>query len=541
MRPQLTLTTSTPSPDASLPLLMHFPSGPPPRTVLQSGKDGGLRLHHKCHAEEKKRQKSELEAESEVMQYTGSVRNRHGTAAEVGGSLLIGVHQRGTGMIRLLPPSHLYAMTPTIKGARVPLGVPDAAGGDRAATSANPAAQKRHLVSSFGSAKAVKRQRSIAAAAVSSEAIYNATSLGGDLVTAANEAVEATQATAELTARDRHALHPPFNLEATTLEGAYPLDGLVPHHVWSTLDYKPLKSAAHSQEQREAVKAQGSMLYPPFILSELAAPLPAGKTERHDALRKLLFLCYMLRFRTLQHAISPGKADVGRSEATSCDHHPDAAKLRLPLAAWQHLVAEFTEPLMPREGMAPPATDGATSAAAKRKMTPELREKLALHSLALALLLKRGRLSTAALAADLGLTESKYAPPPPPARPHRMHDPRPQHACDPRPPALHALACPRMPSHALACLHGCKSMPMPKHAVGANTASTTACQKGPDAPLPCHLLIARPHARSLRCRCAFYLKQLGCKIERKSGSPNLAVLQLPLTFPKVSRGPVQRS
>jgi len=81
-------------------------------------------------------------------------------------------------------------------------------------------------------------------------------------------------------------------------------------------------------------------------------------------------------------------------------------------------------------------------------MTPELREKLALHSLALALLLKRGRLSTAALAADLGLTESK---------------------------------------------------------------------------------------------CAFYLKQLGCKIERKSGSPNLAVLQLPLTFPKVSRGPVQRS
>ena len=35
---------------------------------------------------------------------------------------------------------------------------------------------------------------------------------------------------------------------------------------------------------------------------------------------------------------------------------------------------------------------------------------------------------------------------------------------------------------------------------------------------------------------AFYLRQLGCSIEGKGSGGKVAVLKLPLTFPKLSRG-----
>ena len=427
-----------------MPALMLFPSGLPPAPVLQE-KDG-LKVELLRKTSAKRKQHQELHAETETMRYSGQNYGREGAAAKAGGSLLIGVHNRRTGVTRLLPPSALYVMHQSVKEPQVALG--PAAAPDAAAAAPTYGAQKRQLISTLGAAKARKRQDQMAAASVSADAVFNAASLSADIGQAA-EAAHLAASAPEFARNeaDLRPLHPPFDMGATSVEAAYPRSGMIPEHVWQGLDYGAHKDLAKLGERRAQLLKEGGPLWPSYILGCLGEAMPSAKSSRHAHLKQLTYLTYMLRFYGISGPIKPKKRDVGRG-----DYQPEAAKLQIAMPAWEQLVAEYSENDT-RDGIFIPAEDGAgagggggngsTPKAPKRIVTRTCKEKLCIHTLALALVLKDGRLSCAALAASLSLTEEKTA---------------------------------------------------------------------------------------------FYLRQLGCSIEGKGSGGKVAVLKLPLTFPKLSRG-----
>ena len=419
---------------------------------MHNHKDGGLKLKVLQHA--KRKHQHELHAESDMMRYTGVDYGSEASAARASGALLVGVHEKSTGKVSIVPASSLYLMKPSVKQPRVSL-VPGAASSSGSAPAATAAATKRDLVESLGAAKALKKQRQLQQAAVKVDAIFNASSLGSDIKTAA-DAADNAGAGPDRSARDLHPLHPPFNAEATTLAAAYPRSGLVPEALWKVLDYSPLKALAKSAEQRDKFASEPGDLWPAFVLAELGAPLPADKSARHERMKLLAFLTHLLRFATLRAVIKPKRRNVGLGAADSAeghnDDHPDARRLRLPSTSWERLLAEYTEPAWSKDGAPPQAAAGDDEDAdevakpAARKITPSMRDKIALHVFTLGLHLGGGQLACAALASSLGLTEE---------------------------------------------------------------------------------------------RCVFFLRQLGCHVKRMGGA-KVAVLQLPLEFPKLSRGAPQQ-
>lgn len=406
-----------------------------PETV--SSHDSRLKLTLRRNPSERKKHQCEATLENDTVSYTGVNYGREGAGAKAAGSLLIGVHRKGSDTVRLLPAAQLFVMRPSVKAPKVSLEPPATAGSNP--VGAEYASRKRQLVTELGAAKARKKQKAVETGAVSASAVLDSGALENDISGAAS-AVAAAPAI-EFSQREMHALHPAFELGATSIAAAYPPSGFAPEHVWEALDHKSMRQASKSVEERERLAAEPT-LFPPFILATLAGKLPSDKVARTLLLRATLYLTHMLRFSTLQSAIAPTRARA--SAGGSDDGHPDAKMLRLPAESWQQLLADFTEPIPPREGAPPPAP----GAPAKRRITPPLREKLCMYALALALVhVCDGQLRCDALAATLGLTEEK---------------------------------------------------------------------------------------------CAFYLKQLGCVVEKVAGAKT-GVLRLPLTFPKASRGgPPQR-
>ena len=401
-------TVLEPDANASLPALMLFPAGLPPESTLHN-KEGGLRLELLRRSSEKRKAQLELRAETERMQYAGQNHGRESATVRSGGSLLIGVHNKQTGVTKLLPPSALFVMHQSVKEPRISLDAPTAP-----EESAAYGAQKRQLVSTLGAAKARKKMDQQAQQAVSADAVFNAASLRSDL----SKAADASQTEAGSANRSRdeaamHPLHPPFDLSATTVADAYPRSGLIPDHVWGGLDYAAVKDLNKSQTKRDEAANTAPTLWPPFILAAAAAPLPTDKSKRHAHLRLLSYITYALRFLSVG-AIKPRKKDVGRP-----DYSHDAAKLLIPLPAWEVLVEQYSEPEQ-RDAVAQRAAaeaaaeaggtgDVAAPKAPKRLVSRTCREKLCLHILAMALLLGDGRLPCDALAASLSLTEEKCA------------------------------------------------------------------------------------------------------------------------------------
>ena len=437
------LSVASLSGDDSLPALMLFPSGLPASSSLSNDKDGGLKIDMMRKTSAKHKHHMELHAQSERMRYSGQNYGREGSAARAGGTLLVGVHDKTTGLTRVVPASALFVMQQSIKEPRVSFEPP-------AATEEMQTygAQKRQLVSTLGAAKARKRQDQQAAAAVNANAVFNAATLSADIASAADAAhVVAALPESQRNEAEMRPLHPPFDLAATTVAQAYPRSGLIPEYVWLGLDYTSLKELSKSTAKRDRAVAESPQLWPAYIVDTLDDPLPTEKSARHGYLKQLTFLTYMLRFVTISGPIKPKKRDAGRG-----DYQQDAAKLQIPLSAWDQLLAQYTEQDL-RDGMPIPSEEdadhgGAQSARApKRLLTRTCREKLCLHVLTLALVLRDGRLPCAALASSLSLTEEK---------------------------------------------------------------------------------------------CAFYLKQLGCTVDAKHRAGGeggrVAVLKLPLTFPKLSRG-----
>ena len=382
--------------------VLSFPEGLPPAFSTQSrGEDvpreQRLKLSVLRNPSERKQHQRKAQLESETMMYAGQSFGRDGAAARAAGTLLVGVHRKGSGTVQLLGPSQLLVMRPSVKEARVSLEPP---GSQRQMSGTEGAARKRQLVSELGSAKAAKKQKAAAASAVSMGAVLNSGALGSDFAEAGTAAGEPS-ATREA---DRHPLHPPFDMSATTVDAAYPIaGGMVPTHVWESLDHKALKEAAKSAEVRARLASDPKM-YPPCVLSELALKQPSSKADRAAKLRALLLLAYMLRFSTLRRPIKIGARRAGSGSASAYEHHPDAAQLSVPKAVWDQLLDAYTEAEPPREGEAPPS-----AGAARRRISPPMREKLAMHCLVVALVVGGGRLATDALASTLELTEQKCA------------------------------------------------------------------------------------------------------------------------------------
>jgi hypothetical protein len=304
------LSVGLPDPEASQPVLLHFASGLPPASALNNApKEGGLklRLTKSTSASDKRKAWREVQAENATVCYDGANYGRDGPPPSVGGTLLIGVHKRGTDYVRLLQPGALFPMRLSVKEPQVPLTPPEpAAPAEGANRAAENYAQKRKLVSTLGAARAVKKQKQLESAAVSAGAVFNSASLGADIAGAAQAAEDA--APTERTARELHPLHPPFDLEATTLENAYPRTGIIPSHVWAVLPFARLKDAAKSAEERLHLAAKPA-LWPAYVLDQLAHSLPSEKSARHAHMRVLLYLTYVLRL-----CVQP--------DASTILHHP---------------------------------------------------------------------------------------------------------------------------------------------------------------------------------------------------------------------------
>ena len=403
-----TLTVVEAESDASTPVLLHFPAGlPPPSALTNAPKEGGLKLCLKRNTKKKRTEQRELLAESTTMRYAGANFDAESAAAHASGTFLIGIRQPASNSVKLVPASAFFQMQQSVKSPQVELTVTQtAATVDPATRAAEQYAQKRKLVATLGSAKALKKQRLQDATAVNADAVFNAATLQTDILDAAQAAADA--APAERPARELHPLHPPFDLDATSLAGAYPRSGMIPAHVWATLEYNLLKEGSKSAEARVRMGQQPE-LWPAPVLAALSAPLPDEKSARHAHLRLLLYLTYVLRFSSLRQAIKPRRQGAQHAGGSSCDHHPLAAQLLIPFAAWEQLLVDFTEVFVP-EGAPPAALQAGTPAAAqKRSITRTCREKLCLWALTLGLLLGNGKLPTAALASTLQLTEQKAA------------------------------------------------------------------------------------------------------------------------------------
>ena len=387
LRATLSVVPSTD--EMAAPVVLSFPSTTPPG--LQSAEGSSrLRLELRRNPSDRKKHQCEAVLQNDTIKYTGVNYGRDGTAAKSAGAFLIGVHHKGSGTVKLAA-AQLYVMKPAVKAPKVSLEPPE----EFSVTISSGAEyndRKRQLVSQLGAAKARKRQRVADTGAVSSNAVLDALALNADISGAAREAAD--KPVVELSEIKRHPLHPPFDLAATSAAHAYPRSSFAPDRVWDSLDYKPLRAASKSAEELEKLAAEPT-LFPPYVLGLLAGKLPGDKLARTHLLRATLYLTHMLRFSSLHAPIAPIRE--------GSEGHPDAQRLRVPPDSWAQLLEDFTEPLSAREGE--PLREGFPT---KRRVTPPLREKLAMHCLALALVhVGGGRLRCDALAATLGLTEQK--------------------------------------------------------------------------------------------------------------------------------------
>jgi len=383
------------APDSAPPVLLSFASGAPlgvDSATAASAGGGKLKLDLKRNPSERKRHQCEAQLENDTMRYAGVNYGRDGSNAKAAGSLLIGVHRKGSGTVQL-SSAQLFVMRPTVKVPKVSLAPPERVAA--ISSGAEYTERKRQLITQLGAAKAKKKQRANEAGAVSADRVLDADALDADIANAAREA--AANPAQELTQHELHPLHPAFELTATTIAAAYPPTAFASERLWASFDHKPLRSASKNAEERAQLGADKA-LFPPFIMATLAGKLPGEKAARVQMLKATLCLTYLLRFATLQAPIPPSRAG---EEAP-----PDAKRLSLPPDMWRRLLAEFTEPMAQREGAVPLKAGQAT----KRRLTQPMREKLSMHCLCLALVhVCDGRLRCDALASSLSLTAEKCA------------------------------------------------------------------------------------------------------------------------------------
>ena len=228
---------------------------------------------------------------------------------------------------------------------------------------------KRALVNELGAEKAKKRLRAAEAKRVRADAVHDQAGLAGD-VTALDAA--AALAPPKPSEQERKALHPRFNLGATTVADAFPRAGIVPDFIWDRLDVKELPTAAALGASNVLEVAAAAEGWPPFVLEQLRADLPGATdaAERKRRQRGLLFLSHMAAFLALRRddrdaivpAEAPAESDNARGAVAHCKW--------IPVAVWGQLYATFTEKTSRGAPAAAAAGDGEGSAPLPRRWRP---------------------------------------------------------------------------------------------------------------------------------------------------------------------------
>ena len=254
-------------------VVLSFPGGRLPASQLLPKGEGGLKLKVKEKGDEIK----SLTADTSdgACRWTGKV---HANDTQ---KLLVAEYDRSTGAVRLLP-ARAYSMTASIRTPTAALERPAVRVADGDPEAGDGYLAKRALVNELGAEKAKKRLRAAEAKRVRADAVHDQAGLAGD-VTALDAA--AALAPPKPSEQERKALHPRFNLGATTVADAFPRAGIVPDFIWDRLDVKALPTAAAlgaSNVPEVAAAAEG---WPPFVLEQLRADLP-GATDAAERKRR---------------------------------------------------------------------------------------------------------------------------------------------------------------------------------------------------------------------------------------------------------------
>ena len=369
-------------------VVLSFPGGRLPASQLLPKGEGGLKLKVKEKGDEIK----SLTADTSdgACRWTGKV---HANDTQ---KLLVAEYDRSTGTVRLLP-ARAYSMTASIRTPTAALERPAVRVADGDPEAGDGYLAKRALVNELGAEKAKKRLRAAEAKRVRADAVHDQAGLAGD-VTALDAA--AALAPPKPSEQERKALHPRFNLGATTVADAFPRAGIVPDFIWDRLDVKELPTAAALGASNVLEVAAAAEGWPPFVLEQLRANLPGATdaAERKRRQRGLLFLSHMAAFLALRRddrdaivpAEAPAESDNARGAVAHCKW--------IPAAVWGQLYATFTEKTS--RGAPPAAASG--DGEGKRAITSPMATKLYYHILALALLVTGGK-----------ITADQFAGPPP--------------------------------------------------------------------------------------------------------------------------------
>ena len=369
-------------------VVLSFPGGRLPASQLLPKGEGGLKLKVKEKGDEIK----SLTADTSdgACRWTGKV---HANDTQ---KLLVAEYDRSTGAVRLLP-ARAYSMTASIRTPTAALERPAVRVADGDPEAGDGYLAKRALVNELGAEKAKKRLRAAEAKRVRADAVHDQAGLAGD-VTALDAA--AALAPPKPSEQERKALHPRFNLGATTVADAFPRAGIVPDFIWDRLDVKELPTAAALGASNVLEVAAAAEGWPPFVLEQLRADLPGATdaAERKRRQRGLLFLSHMAAFLALRRddrdaivpAEAPAESDNARGAVAHCKW--------IPAAVWGQLYATFTEKTS--RGAPPAAASG--DGEGKRAITSPMATKLYYHILALALLVTGGK-----------ITADQFAGPPP--------------------------------------------------------------------------------------------------------------------------------
>ena len=221
-------------------LAVSFPPGLLPAERLSNDEETGMRLELRRNTAGNKRHQYELRAETSTMSYSANNYGPQLFPRNEGPKLLIGVHDKRTGVVRLVAAQQLYQMKTLVKQPRLPLDPPAPDPVKLVGAEAGRAMQegRRALVSELGSAKAHKKQKSQLAKQISPDAVFSSANLTSDLV-----GLVQVEAPKPLTPQQARPLHPRFNLSATTPTEVYPREGLIPERAWSLLDVTPVGHA----------------------------------------------------------------------------------------------------------------------------------------------------------------------------------------------------------------------------------------------------------------------------------------------------------
>eukprot|EP00850_Spirogloea_muscicola_P006476 SM000030S11485 [mRNA] locus=s30:866108:868591:- [translate_table: standard] len=198
--------------------------------------------------------------------------------------------------------------------------------------------KRRMLTDSFGSSKSKRQAEALERAKVPGEAIAAPQAVGGLL----QEAVQAeglltrVQAEEALNAKLVRNI-PPHDLQATSPEDAYPLQQLIPHHIWDGLKVVGLVAAAHKPEKAERFRRLGT--YPPYLLDRVHRLKGEDTGTLDRQARLLIYLSHLIRFHN-----APTYLKLESSDSLSgASLDALSAMVHVPSSVLDFLISQFTE------------------------------------------------------------------------------------------------------------------------------------------------------------------------------------------------------